>query len=78
MRTRCKMLGVSVFLLAVMVSSLAPAEPRGKFLAWSINMPVKLRLCEHLDDAILYENDVPTSAMPAEPTFQFTYYLSPP
>ena len=74
MRTKSKALGVAVFLLDVMVSSFAVAGPSGKFLARSINMPVELRLCEHLDDAILYENDVPTSAMPAERTFQFTYY----
>ena len=74
MRTTSKTTGVLVFLLGVMVSSLAVAGPNGKFLARSIKLPVELRLCEHLDDAILYENDVPTSAMPAERTFQFTYY----
>ncbi len=74
MRTTCKTLGVSVFLLGVMVSSLAPAAQNGKFLNRSIDMPVEFRLCEHLEDAIFYENDVPTSAVPAERTFHFTYY----
>ena len=37
-------------------------------------MPVELSLCVHLEDAILYENDLPITAMPAERTFQFTYY----
>ena len=74
MRTTSKTTGVAIFLLGVMVSSLAVAGPNDKFLARSINMPVEFSLCEHLDDAILYENDVPTSAMPAERTFQFTYY----
>ena len=74
MRTTSKTTGVAIFLLGVMVSSLAVAGPNDKFLARSINMPVEFSLCEHLDDAILYENNVPTSAMPAERTFQFTYY----
>ncbi len=74
MRTTSKTTGVAVFLLGVMVSSSVLARQNGKFLARSINMPVELRLCEHLEDAILYENDLPTSAMPAERTFQFTYY----
>ena len=72
--TTSKTLGVAVFLLGVMVSSSVLARQNGKILARSINMPVEFRLCEHLHDAILYENDVPTSAMPAERTFQFTYY----
>ena len=74
MRTTSKTTGVAVFLLGVMVSSSVLARQNGKFPARSINMPVELRLCEHLEDAILYENDLPTSVMPAERTFQFTYY----
>ncbi len=73
-RTTSGTLGVAVFLLGVMVSSSGLARQNGKFVARRINMPVELRLCEHLEDAILYENDLPTSAMPAERTFQFTYY----
>lgn len=56
-----------------MVSSSVLARQNGKFLARCINMPVELRLCEHLEDAILYEKNLPTSAMPAERTLQFTY-----
>ena len=74
LRTTSKTVGVLVFLLGVMVSSLVLARQNGKFLARSINMPVEFTLCEHLHDAIFYENDVPTSAMPTERTFQFTYY----
>ena len=74
MRSTSKTLGASVFLLGVMVSSLVPAGQNGKFLKRTIDMRVVFRLCEHLEDAIFYENDVPTSAMPAERTFQFTYY----
>ncbi len=73
-RTTSETTGVAIFLLVVTVSSLAVAGPNDKFFARSINMPVEFSLCEHLDDAILYENDVPISAMPAERTFQFTYY----
>lgn len=37
-------------------------------------MPVEFELCEHLGSAMFYENDRPTSALPAERIYQFTYY----
>ena len=61
-------------MLGVMVSSLAGAEQKRQLLNRSIYMPVEFRLCEHLDSAIFYENDLPTSTMPAKRIFQFTYY----
>jgi hypothetical protein len=37
-------------------------------------MPVEFLLCEHLEHAVLYQEDLPISAMPAKRMFQFTYY----
>lgn len=78
MRTKEKTRWIApLLLLGVMASSVAQAEPgkeRGKYLNRSIYMPVEFSLCEHLGDAIFYENDRPIAAMPAERMFQFTYY----
>ena len=74
MRTTRRTRGLGVLMLGVMVSSLANAEQKGKLLNRSIYMPVEFQLCEHLGSAIFYENDLPTSTMPAERIFQFTYY----
>ena len=73
MRTTRRTRGL-ILMLGVMVSSLADAEQKRKLLNRSIYMRVEFQLCEHLDSAIFYENDLPTSTMPAERTFQFTYY----
>jgi len=40
----------------------------------SLYLPVELRLCEHLERAVLLENDVRAGLLPARRTFQFTYY----
>jgi len=48
------------------------AEPR--LLNRSIYMPFEFALCEHLEKAVLYQDDQPVSAMPARRVFQFTYY----
>ena len=74
MRTTRRTRGLWILMLGVMVSSLADAEQKRKLLNRSIYMPVEFRLCEHLDSAIFYENDLPTSTMPAKRIFQFTYY----
>ena len=74
MRKTSRTQGLWVLVLGVMVSSLADADQKRKQLNRSIYMPVEFQLCEHLDSAIFYENDLPTSTMPAERIFQFTYY----
>ena len=74
MRTTRRTRGLWIVMLGVMVSSLADAEQKRKLLNRSIYMPVEFRLCEHPDSAIFYENDLPTSTMPAKRIFQFTYY----
>ena len=74
MRKTSRTQGLWVLVLGVMVSSLADAEQKRKLLNRSIYMPVEFQLCEHLDSAIFYEYDLPTSTMPAQRIFQFTYY----
>ena len=64
---------LSFVALALLISaSAAPAKPRP--LNRSIYLPVEFTLCEHLDHAVLYQDDTPISAMPAKRVFQFTYY----
>ena len=50
------------------------AETEPKFLNRSLYMPFEFVLCEHLEKAVLYQDDQPVAAMPARRVFQFTYY----
>jgi hypothetical protein len=68
MKTRALAAVAATFVL----STRAGAEP--KLLTRSIYVPVEFVLCEHLGNAILYQDEQPVSAMPAKRTFLFTYY----
>jgi len=59
-------------LFASLLGAGADAEP--KFLNRSIYMPIEFALCEHLEKAVLYQDEQAVSAMPARRVFQFTYY----
>lgn len=58
--------------VCLITANSAAAKP--KPLNRSIYMPVEFILCEHLNHAVLYQDDAPISAMPAKRVFQFTYY----
>jgi hypothetical protein len=64
-------LSLAAFALLVTVSA-ALAKP--KPLNRSIYIPIEFTLCEHLDHAVLYQDDAPVAAMPTKRVFQFTYY----
>ncbi len=40
----------------------------------SLYIPVKIRVCEHLEKAILYQDDQAVAVLPAERILMFTYY----
>jgi hypothetical protein len=42
----------------------------------SIYVPVSLRVCEHLDESVLYVDEQPAGYLPTKRTFLFTYYSS--
>jgi hypothetical protein len=65
-------LGIATAVFASLLAAHAAAEP--KFLNRSLYMPFEFVLCEHLEKAVLYQDDQPVSAMPARRVFQFTYY----
>jgi hypothetical protein len=67
---------IALVALAPALFSVAPstAASERKALNRSIYVPVEFVLCEHLSDAVFYQDDVLTSAMPAKRIFQFTYY----
>lgn len=65
-------LGIATVVFASLLAARADTEP--KFLNRSIYMPFEFVLCEHLEKAVLYQDDQPVSAMPARRVFQFTYY----
>jgi hypothetical protein len=64
--------GLAIGVLASLLAADAVAEP--KLLNRSLYMPFEFVLCEHLEKAVLYQDDQPVSAMPARRVFQFTYY----
>ncbi len=71
MRSRTA-LGLATFGILSLLAASAGTEP--KLLNRSIYMPFEFVLCEHLQKAVLYQDDQPISAMPARRVFQFTYY----
>jgi hypothetical protein len=63
--------------MLIAISCLVTADAgagKPKPLNRSIYLPVEFTLCEHLEHAVLYQDDAPISAMPAKRVFQFTYY----
>ena len=65
-------LGIATLAAATLLS--APGGAESKFLPRSIYLPFEFVLCEHLQKAVLYQDELPVSAMPAHRVFQFTYY----
>jgi hypothetical protein len=65
-------LGIAACAAAALFST--PAGSETKLLPRSVYLPFEFALCEHLQKAILYQDDLPVSAMPAHRVFQFTYY----
>lgn len=47
---------------------------KADLLTRSIYLPVEITLCEHLRDAVLYQDEQAVSLLPAKRIFQFTYY----
>ena len=56
------------------VPSWADEKDKSKLLTRSIYLPVEIKLCEHLHDAVLYQNEQVVSALPSKRIFQFTFY----
>lgn len=46
----------------------------GEALNRSFYVPVEFRLCEHLEDAVLYRDEEPVAHLPGTHVFQFTFY----
>jgi hypothetical protein len=64
--------GLATGAFASILAASVTAEP--KLLNRSVYLPFEFVLCEHLEKAVLYQDDQPVSAMPARRVFQFTYY----
>jgi hypothetical protein len=64
--------GIATLAAATLLS--APGGAESKFLPRSVYMPFEFVLCEHLQKAVLYQDELAISAMPAHRVFQFTYY----
>jgi hypothetical protein len=72
-RTSLRSLIVSSLVVFATTTSLAE-DDKSTFLTRSIYLPVEFELCEHLEDAVLYQEEQAVSAMPVKRIFQFTYY----
>lgn len=64
--------------LASIFFAAALAAPRiadpGNSLNRSIYVPIRLNVCEHIEDATLYRGETRVRSLPGEQTVQFTYY----
>lgn len=75
MTMNARLRSLFLFSLFALVATTALAEDdKSKFLTRSIYVPVEFKLCEHLENAVLYQGDQAVSLMPAKRIFQFTYY----
>ena len=61
-------------LFALVATTTLAEDDKSKFLTRSIYLPVEFKLCDHLENAVLYQGDQAVSLMPAKRIFQFTYY----
>ncbi len=68
------LLTVSWLTLASASEAKDPKEDKSKLLTRSIYVPLEIELCEHLQEAVLYQDDQAVSRLPAKRIFQFTYY----
>ena len=80
MRTAARLLGNPAIFVALCLAATSPTEAKdarpdkANLLTRSIYLPVEIKLCEHLRDAVLYQDDQAVSLLPAKRIFQFTYY----
>jgi hypothetical protein len=80
MRTAASTWGTPALLAALCLGFSSSVEAKDAkqekehLLTRSIYLPVEIALCEHLRDAVLYQNDQAVSHLPAKRIFQFTYY----
>jgi hypothetical protein len=72
--------GKSALLVLLWVAAPRPSEAKNpkpdkaRLLTRSIYLPLEIELCEHLRDAVLYQDGQAVSLLPAKRIFQFTYY----
>lgn len=70
-RLRCL---IVTSLVALAATTARAEDDKSKFLTRSIYVPVEFELCEHLHDAVLYQEEQAVSLVPVKRIFQFTYY----
>ena len=66
-------LAAAFVLLAAILIAPREADP-GNRLNRSIYVPVRLEVCEHIEEATLYHGEARVRGLPGEQTVQFTYY----
>lgn len=47
---------------------------KARLLTRSIYVPIEIKLCDHLRDAVLYQDEQAVGVLPVKRIFQFTYY----
>ncbi len=65
---------ILVSFVAFAATTALAEDDKSNVLTRSIYVPVEFKLCEHLEDAVLYQGEQAVSLMPAKRIFQFTFY----
>lgn len=68
--------GILVCFFVLFIGITESQAGKQKYLNRSFYVPVHFRLCEHLDQGVLYVGDSAVAHLPTERVFQFTYYPS--
>jgi hypothetical protein len=65
-----------VMLFVLVVGITVTQAGKQKYLNRSFYVPVHFRVCEHLDQGVLYIGETAVALLPTERVFQFTFYPS--
>jgi hypothetical protein len=63
-----------MLLAALLALAIVNGDEKARQPTRSIYVPVEVKTCEHLRDAVLYQNEQVVGTLPAKRIFQFTYY----
>ena len=70
-----RVLGLTALVGAVVLATSVLGEATGpRPLNRSLYVPIAFTVCEHLENAILYQGEQAVGVLPARRIFQFTYY----
>lgn len=66
-------IGLVVVIIYLFLAAISTASEQ-QYLTRSIYVPIAFCVCDHLTDAIFYQEEIRIGMLPIERTFQFTWY----